>query len=155
MDQNPQKNRGGGWKYCWWFRNPAHHLESNKKAVNNRMNWLPMKQNLPGDSIRDLTSSPIVGGHQPTTISKGHVNSPSQKRSPAELPGGRWWFEIICLFSSQSLAKWSNLTCARGVGSTTNDRFFFGWPYWVPHDGSMGRKGIFIWMLGFCMFLLW
>ena len=95
-----------------------------------------MKQNLPGDSIRDLTSSPIVGGHQPTTISKGHVNSPSQKRSPAELPGGRWWFEIICFIFIPILGKMIQFDL-RQRGWFNHQRSIFFWmtllgsPWWI------------------------
>ena len=38
----------------------------------------PEKLPFPGDSIRDQTWSPIIGGHQ-QPLSSGHVNSPSQK----------------------------------------------------------------------------
>ena len=38
----------------------------------------PEQLPFPGDSIRDQTWSPIIGGHQ-QPLSSGHVNSPSQK----------------------------------------------------------------------------
>ena len=60
--------------------------------------WYGMGMKLvPGDSSRDPTWFPIVGGHV-YNLSKAYVNSPSQKRPPAELPVIIFLCDLFCCF---------------------------------------------------------